>query len=354
MGCARGMSEDIFDEGTYDLRRTLGFDFQPVKTNVTYEARHGVARRDAADRFSEEYALNHPTDFQISSLTHGTRLSGCHAVRAAFRPVMGSRAGNPKAGGEALRRAILAVRIHPGRVAMLGGMMRSNRLRLQGSTILVSAVAIGLLAGCAGRSTFTPSPTNLGSADTLARLRLGPDVSPPPNCKGQKTTKVYAEVAKEVLKRGGGSLCVPAFKYWGGALQYPQQYGSYTYDVKLISSTTAYKGSLLPPAGSKTPLFYLQIGFNSFPGFYPALPKGAPLVSSHFKPGKSYTIELFEYFYNLGWSAEGSCYQVAKKSANGGSLAGAGTVFEKLTFLEHNGALEIFEGALVSTRCKAT
>ncbi len=70
------MSENIFDEGTYDLRRTLGFDFQPVKTNVTHEARHGVARRDAADRFAEEYALNHPRDFQISSLTHGTLLLG--------------------------------------------------------------------------------------------------------------------------------------------------------------------------------------------------------------------------------------------------------------------------------------
>lgn len=178
-----------------------------------------------------------------------------------------------------------------------------------------------------------------------------PDVAAPPKCEGQKNTKEYGEVVKETLKKGGGSLCVPAFGGWGGALQYPQTYGSYTYTVKLIGSTTAYKGGLFPPAGSKKALFYLQIGFNSFPGFYPTLPKGAPIVSSHLVPNKSYTAELFEYFYGLGWSAEGSCYQVAGKSKYGGSLAGAGSLFEKFTFLEHNGVLEIFGGALVTNRC---
>lgn len=233
--------------------------------------------------------------------------------------------------------------------------MRFNRSGSRPWGFLVSAVAIGVLAGCAGQSTLAPLPAALGSGDTLARLGLGmPDVLPPPKCRGQKNTKEYAEMTKEVLKKNGGSLCVPDFKYWGGALQYPQTYSSYTYTAKLISSTTAYKGSLLPPAGSKTPIFYLQIGFNSFPGFYPTLPKGAPLVSSHFKPKKSYTVELFEYFYGLGWSEQGSCYQVAGTSKSGGSLAGAGTVFEKLTFLEHNGAIEIFEGALVPTRCQRT
>lgn len=77
-------------------------------------------------------------------------------------------------------------------------------------------------------------------------------------------------------------------------------------------------------------------------------------MSSHLKPKKSYTVELFEYFYGLGWNEQGSCYQVAGSSKSGGSLAGVGTVFEKLTFLEHNGAIEIFEGALVPTRCQKT
>lgn len=230
--------------------------------------------------------------------------------------------------------------------------MRFNRSGLQRWGFLVSAVAIGLLAGCAGKSTLAPLPANLASTDALQRLGADvPDVSPPRKCKGQKNTKHYAEVAKEVVKANGGSLCVPAFEGWGGALQYPRTYGSYKYTVKLIGSTKTYKGAMLPPAGSKKPIFYLQIGFNSFPGFYPTLPKGAPLVSSHLKSKKSYTVELFEYFYALGWSEEASCYQVAMKSKNGASLADAGAVFEKITFSEHNGAIEIFEGALVSNKC---
>jgi len=230
--------------------------------------------------------------------------------------------------------------------------MRFNRSGLPPWGFLISALALGLLAGCAGQSTLAPLPANLGSTDTLARLWADvPDVSPPQKCNGQKTTQFYAEMAKEVLKAGGGSLCVPAFKGWGGALQYPRQYGSYTYTVKLVSSVTAYKGAMLPPRGTKKPMFYLQIGFNSFPGFYPTLPKGAPLVSSHLTPKKSYTVELFEYFYALGWSDEASCYQVAEESKNGGALVDAGAVFENLTFLEHNGALEIFPGALVPNKC---
>jgi hypothetical protein len=229
--------------------------------------------------------------------------------------------------------------------------MRFKRSESSRWGFLVSAVAIGVLAGCAGQSTLTP-PANLGAADALQRLGVNvPDVSPPPKCKGQTNTKEYAEMAKEVMKMNGGSFCVPAFAGWGGALQYPQTYGSYGYNVKLISSTTAYNGGNFPPAGSKKPIFYLQLAFNSFPGFYPTLPKGAPLVSSHITPKKSYTVELSEYLYGLGWSSAISCYQVAKKSKNGGSLAALGAVFKQLTFREKTGAIEIFAGALVTNQC---
>ncbi|MGA8575476.1 MAG: hypothetical protein WB609_07310 [Candidatus Cybelea sp.] len=217
---------------------------------------------------------------------------------------------------------------------------------------LISALAIALLAGCAGQSSLTPPPATLGAADTLQRLGTNvPDFTPPPKCKGQKITKQYAEVAKEAMKMSGGSLCVPAFSGWGGALQYPKTYSSYAYNVKLISSTKAYPGGSFPPAGSQKPIFYLQIAFNSFPGFFPTLPKGNPLVSSHLTPKKSYTIGLYEYFYGLGWSEEASCYQVAAKSKYGGALASLGAVFERQTFREKTGAIEIFAGALVTNKC---
>ena len=54
-------------------------------------------------------------------------------------------------------------------------------------------------------------------------------------------------------------------------------------------------------------------------------------MSSHLIPKRKYTLELFEYFYGLGWSEEGSCYQIAGKSIHGGSFPAGGAVFEKLT-----------------------
>src|SRR5271165_7538666 len=112
------------------------------------------------------------------------------------------------------------------------------RFNLPGSPrwgFLVSGLAIGLLAGCAGQSSLSPSPANVGPADALHRLGTNvPEFTAPPKCKGQTSTKEYAEVAKEAMKMNGGSLCVPAFGGWGGALQYPKTYGSYAYDVKLI------------------------------------------------------------------------------------------------------------------------
>ncbi len=133
-------------------------------------------------------------------------------------------------------------------------------------------------------------------------------------------------------------------------MQFPGTYNA-SYTVSLTSSTTAYKGGLFPPGGSQKPIFYLQIAFSGFPGFYHSLPKGNPLESTHLTAGKPYTIEVLEYFYGLGWSEVGECYQNAKKAKNGNGLAGGGTIFEGAVFREQKGVLEVFKGALVSNQC---
>jgi hypothetical protein len=220
--------------------------------------------------------------------------------------------------------------------------------------LLGAAIAVAMFTGCAGNAGTIPNqPTfsAFNASTSLEPLDILPDKAKLPTCKGQKNTKEYAKAPVQDMKEAGGSLCVPAFGGWGGALQYPQTYSTAKYSVTLVSSTTAYKGALLPPAGSKKPILYLQVGFNSFPGFYPTLPKGNPVVSKHLVPEKPYTVELFIYFYGLGWSEENSCYQVAAKWTGGGSLASVGAVFEKVTFLEKNGAIEIFPGELVSNKC---
>lgn len=219
---------------------------------------------------------------------------------------------------------------------------------------LGAAIAAALLAGCAGYSSSIPVQPTGGAPGAMLPLGLNPvapDITAPPNCKGQKGTKYYASMAKQNIKEGSGaSVCVPAFGGWGGALQFPGTYNA-SYTVALTSSTKTYKGGLFPPAGSKTPIFYLQIAFSGFPGFYPTLPKGNPLESTHLTAGKPYTIEVLEYYYGLGWSPVGECYQNAKKAKNGNGLSGAGTIFEKITFREPKGILEVFSGALVSNQC---
>ncbi|MGA7093514.1 MAG: hypothetical protein WBX23_05695 [Candidatus Cybelea sp.] len=214
-----------------------------------------------------------------------------------------------------------------------------------------AVVAIVLLAGCADRGTLVPPQSISIAPNALSGLATGFKAAAPPKCKDQKSTKEYATVAKEAMKKGGGSLCVPSFGDWGGALQYPQTYGSAPYTVALTSSTKEYSGPSWPPKGSEPPIFNLQLAFNSFPGFYPTLPKGDPLVSIHLVPKKPYTVTLWLNVI-IGWSNLGSCYQVAAKSKYGGQLADVGAVFEKQTFLEMDGVLQVSKGKLVTNKCE--
>jgi hypothetical protein len=95
----------------------------------------------------------------------------------------------------------------------------------------------------------------------------------------------------------------------------------------------------------------VQIAFSGFPGWYATMPKGKPLVSAHLKAHHPYTIVLFDDVI-VSWQELSSCYQVAKKSKYGAELTGVGdALFANATFREMDGALEVFEGQLVSTKC---
>ena len=216
---------------------------------------------------------------------------------------------------------------------------------------LGAAIAVAVLAGCAGNSAAMPQS---GLAAPNAQLgvesnRIAPDVSAPPTCKGQKDTKDYADLANQAMKEAGGTLCVPAFGGWGGAIEYPESQSSTKLTISLTSSTTAYSGGRFPPV--KGAIFYLQWAFSYPPYFDPTLPKGNPLVSSHLTPKQTYTIGLWVYYYALGWSSEVSCYQVAESSKYGGALEAVGAVLENEDFGEKTGAIEVFKGKLTSTQC---
>ncbi len=211
-------------------------------------------------------------------------------------------------------------------------------------------VAIALLAGCAGQTSFVPPQTSPVTPDALRGQGMDanrPDVAPP-KCKNQKTTKQNASVASQKMSTKGSSVCVPSFGGWGGTLQLPST--DMNYSVAMISSTKAYDPSLFPPAGTQKAIFYLQLKFSGFPTFGSMLPSGKPLVSSHLAPNKPYTVEANENLY-VGWTPLGSCYAVAKKSLYGGEIARAGAVFAGQFFREHSAVIEVFKGKLVSNAC---
>lgn len=85
-GFARGIRQNLFDEGIDDLGLAFSFDFEHIKANITHETLHVVERRNPAHCFTKEYALNDSAYFEISSLAHG-RLSSNHpAVSSTSQP----------------------------------------------------------------------------------------------------------------------------------------------------------------------------------------------------------------------------------------------------------------------------
>ena len=231
-------------------------------------------------------------------------------------------------------------------------MFRRNLLGPSPMAFLAAVVTI-VLGGCAGTTAISP-PTVVpgsGALPSFGSSASRPDLSPPPKCKGQKNTKLYAEVATQNVKTPGGSLCVPSFGGWGGALQYPDLKYSQTFTIQLISSTKAYASGKWPPNGSQKPVFYLQYSFSGFPTFGTTLPKGNPMVSSHVFAGKPYTVALWENVI-VGWTELGSCYVAATKSSKyGGQLSKVGGVFDNVAYRESAGVLEVFKGKLVSNPC---
>jgi hypothetical protein len=212
---------------------------------------------------------------------------------------------------------------------------------------LGSLAVAAFLAGCSGGS-LIPSQGVALSSDSGVTVGL-PDAGPSP-CKGQKNTKHYSSLGSQPLKSGGGSVCVPAFGGWGGALQYPPIDASST--IALVSSTTAYAGGNFPPPGSQKPIFYVQFNLNGILTFNSPLPNGNGFVSIHVVPKKTYTAELFQYYPGIGWSSVmNACYSVAKKVTVGGGIPRVGSVFVNQSFREPSGIIEVFSGKLSTNKC---
>lgn len=206
----------------------------------------------------------------------------------------------------------------------------------------IAAAAAISLAACGGSQVLTQTS---GAPATVAKA----DIAKIPACKGQKDTKQYASISAKPLSAKGGTLCVPRFGGWGGSMNYPSASSS---SMALISSTTAYNPILFPPAGSVTPIFYIQYGLNkSGVIFGVKLPASGGLASKSLKVGKPYTVQG-AYVVGSLWNTFGSCSTTAVASKYGATIRGVGFVLENVHMgAASSGVISILPGKLAQSKC---
>jgi hypothetical protein len=199
---------------------------------------------------------------------------------------------------------------------------------------LVFAAALSI-AAC-GRFT-APAPAPASALSGLTGV---------PPCKGQRTTKKYAQT-KVTLKRKGGSFCVPAFGGFGGAMQYPGVERS----VHLVLRSSTQNIYNEPQLGSGTAIFYLNLHFLAGTHFGAKLKSEGGLTGEQIETGEPYTA--------FGIVAVGHlvlmfppCYTVATQGPYGGVLANLGELFTQTTITGAGyGVVEIYSGEQVSQAC---
>jgi hypothetical protein len=205
---------------------------------------------------------------------------------------------------------------------------------------------VASLAACAGNSTIVPS------AQLLAPQSLSPTVAVPGPCAGQATRQKYASIT-EALGSRGGILCIPAFRGFGGSLQYPAAKSSN--EAGLISSTTDYNKNL-PRLGTGSPMFYLQISTSGAASFGKRPATGGGLEGQTIKPGQTYTVYSRATLGGIISAGSSACYVKAKTNAFGGAIGGLGAVFKFSTVTgigpqTFQALIEVYPGKQVKSKC---
>jgi hypothetical protein len=173
------------------------------------------------------------------------------------------------------------------------------------------------------------------------------ELAVPKACAGQKTTAKSASLTQP-LSTKGGSFCIPAFKGFGGTILYPG--ASPSIKLTVTSSTTDYNHAM-PPLGSGTVLFYLQLKINSATSFSPSVKAGGGLTGKGIKAGQTYT--AFGQALVLGQTFPlPGCYTTATKGKSGGVIGGVGTLLKGQNIpVAAQGFIEIYPGKQVSAKC---
>ena len=206
---------------------------------------------------------------------------------------------------------------------------------MNGLRAAFALTATVMIAACGQLSGAAPAP--------VARAV---DAAVPPVCKGQRTTKKYAQT-KVLLKTRGGSFCIPEFGGFGGTMQYPGV--EQRVQLTLRSSTKDIYGE--PQLGSGTAIFYLNLHFLAGTHFRTKLKSSGGLTAQVIEPSQPYTA--------FGIVAVGHlvlrfppCYAIATQGPYGGVLPNLGELFSDTTITGAGyGVIEIYSGQQVSQEC---
>jgi hypothetical protein len=206
--------------------------------------------------------------------------------------------------------------------------------------ILAFGIAAAV-AGCAGQAnTALPLPQNA----VMPALLLRPESAPPP-CKGQQKDRDHSSVT-ERLSTKGGSLCIPTFAGFGGALQYPDVKPSVA--ITVTSTNIDFNG--FPSPGQGNPIDYLQLNTSGSPAFGTKLQPGLGLTGKTVESKTSYTA-FSSYFHSGLWHSLNRCYAVARQGLHGGVIDGLGSLLKDQTIPGTLFLIEVYPGRRTSEKC---
>jgi hypothetical protein len=208
--------------------------------------------------------------------------------------------------------------------------------------VTLLAVAAVAIPGCGRMNAGTPVP-----AGVALTAQIAPPGSTPSPCKGQHTTKKYAQL-KVTLKKHEAAFCVPEFQGYGGSIQYPAVERS----AKLVlrsATTNLYNDPLLGTTGA--PVFYLNLHFLAGASFGTQFRSTGGLTGSAIVAGQAYTAYGIVTVGHLSLMLA-PCTTTATQGPYGGVLSNLGYVFNGRTVTGAGyGVIEIYSGAQQTQDC---
>jgi hypothetical protein len=199
----------------------------------------------------------------------------------------------------------------------------------------LALAAVAVTAACGQVSGTAPVPSAFALRAAM-----------PPQCKGQRTARRYAQL-KVRLKERGGSFCIPEFHGFGGTMQYP----GVERPVALVLRSSTKDIYNQPQLGSGTAFFYLNLHFLAGTHFGTSLRSRGGLTAKKIEAGQPYTAFGIVTVGHLSLMFP-PCYTIATQGAYGGVLSNLGELFAGTTITGAGyGVIEIYSGEQVTQEC---